>query len=203
MVNHPRTGDRRLDSIAGAVKSSPGKEPPPVHLWNPPDCGPIDMRIGADGTWHYKNSPIGRAALVKLFASVLRRDGDQYYLVTPVEKCGITVEDVPFMAVEMMVEEAAKGRTLRFRTNVDDWVACGPDHPLRFAREPGTGGLRPYLHVRRDLWARLTRPLLYDLVAIGEERVVDGETLFGVVSEGAFFAMAHAHEIANDTGMAL
>ena len=96
-----------------------------MHLWNPPFCGDLDMRIAADGTWYYLKTPIGRPALVKLFASVLKREGDKYFLVTPVEKCGIIVDDAPFLAVELKVEEAPGGRVLHFRTNVDDWVACG------------------------------------------------------------------------------
>lgn len=181
-----------LEAITGVVKRSAGRGPPPVHLWDPPDCGDIDMRIAADGTWFYQRTPIGRAALVKLFASVLRRDGDRYFLVTPVEKCGIAVDDVPFLAVELDVQRRAGGQVLQFRTNVDDWVACGPDHPLRFEPETGTGGLKPYLRVRRELWARVTRALFYDLVALGEEREVDGVRLFGVASGVAFFAMAPA-----------
>src|ERR1700751_3386087 len=118
-----------LEGIAGALKQSGRKGPPPVHLWNPPYCGDIDMRIASDGTWFYQKTPIGRAALVKLFASVLKREGDHYFLVTPVEKCGITVDEVPFLAVELAVEQpdaaaesVSPGRLLRFRTNVDDWV---------------------------------------------------------------------------------
>jgi hypothetical protein len=151
------------------------KGPPPVHLWNPPFCGDLDMRIASDGTWFYMKTPIGRPALVKLFASVLKREDDKYFLVTPVEKCGITVDDAPFMAVEMKIEAATAGRVLHFRTNVDDWVACGADHALRFEPEPDTGGLKPYLHVRRGLWAKVTRALFYDLVELGEERDVAGE----------------------------
>ncbi len=181
-----------LDAITGAVKRAAARGLPPVHLWNPPDCGDIDMRIAADGTWFYRGTPIGRPALVKLFASVLRRDGDKHYLVTPAEKCGITVDDAPFLAVELELERTADGQVLHFRTNVDDWVACGPDHPLRFDPEEGTGGLKPYLHVRAGLWAKVTRALFYDLVDLGEEREIDGERLFGIVSGGAFFAMAHA-----------
>jgi hypothetical protein len=181
-----------LDALAGAAKSAANKGPPPVHLWNPPYCGEIDMRIATDGTWFYQKTPIGRLPLVKLFASVLKREGDRHFLVTPVEKCGITVDDAPFLAVEMLVETEAGGQALKFRTNVDDWVACGPDNPLRFEPEPGTGGLKPYLHVRRDLWAKLTRALFYDLVALGEEREVEGRRMFGVVSQEAFFAMAPA-----------
>ena len=181
-----------LEGIAGAVKSEGRKGPPPVHLWNPPYCGDLDIRIAADGTWYYLKTPIGRPALVRLFASVLKREGDKYFLVTPVEKIGITVDDAPFLAVEMAVEAQAEGRVLNFRTNVDEWVACGPEHALRFEPEPGTGGLKPYLHVRRDLWALVTRALFYDLVELGEERVVEGQRMLGVASGGAFFAMAPA-----------
>src|SRR5579863_7634786 len=181
-----------LDAIVRAAKEIAGKELPPVHLWNPPFCGDIDMRIGGDGTWYYLKTPIGRPALVKLFASVLKREGEKYFLVTPVEKVGIVVDDAPFLAVEMMIEQLPRGRIFQFRTNVDDWVGCGPEHVLRFALEPATGGLKPYLHVRRDLWAKMTRALFYDLVALGEERAVGGKEMFGVSSGGEFYAMAEA-----------
>src|SRR5262249_49455286 len=181
-----------LDAIAAAVKSTGERGPPPVHLWNPPYCGEIDMRIAADGTWFYQKTPIGRPALVKLFASVLKREEDKYFLVTPVEKCGIVVEDAPFLAVELRAEQVEEGQVLHFRTNVDDWVACGREHALRFEPEPDTAGLKPYLHVRRDLWAKLTRALFYDLVELGEERDVEGQRMFGVASAGEFFAMAPA-----------
>jgi uncharacterized protein len=183
---------RGLDAIAGAAKRAGEKGLPPVHLWNPPFCGDLDMRIASDGTWFYLKTPIGRPALVKLFASVLKREGDKYYLVTPVEKCGIVVDDAPFMAVELKVERGEHGQVLAFRTNVDEWVACGADHALRFEPEAETGGLKPYLHVRRDLWAKVTRALFYDLVELGEERDIDGERMFGVVSAGEFFVMAPA-----------
>jgi hypothetical protein len=179
-----------------ATNAAPGgKGLPPVHLWNPPFCGDLDMRIAADGTWYYLKTPIGRPALVRLFASVLKREGDKYFLVTPVEKCGIRVDDVPFLAVELNVEQSPSGQALNFRTNVDDWVACGPDHALRFEPETGTGGLKPYLHVRRDLWARVTRPLFFDLVELGEEREIDGRAMFGVTSLGTFYPMAPAEEV--------
>jgi hypothetical protein len=181
-----------LDALAGAAREAARKGPPPVHLWNPPFCGDLDMRIAADGTWFYLKTPIGRASLVKLFASVLKREADKYYLVTPVEKCGIVVEDAPFLAVELRVNRDGGGQVLHFRTNVDDWVACGRDHALRFEPQSGTGGLKPYLHVRQNLWARITRALFYDLVELGEERDVDGERMFGLVSAGQFFTMARA-----------
>jgi hypothetical protein len=189
------TAERRdsggLDAIAGAAKRAGERGLPPVHLWNPPFCGDLDMRIAADGTWFYLKTPIGRPALVKLFSSVLWREGDKYFLVTPVEKIGITVDDAPFTAVEMR-QEGEGGRSLAFRTNVDEWVTCGPGHALRFEPEPDTGGLKPYLHVRRDLWALVTRALFYDLVELGEERHVDGRRMFGVASGDAFYVMAPA-----------
>ncbi len=185
-----KTGQGGLEAIAAAV---PRKGLPPVERWNPPFCGDIDMRIAADGTWFYQKTPIGRLALVKLFASVLKKEGDKYVLVTPVEKVGITVEDVPFLAVEMNVARQG-GQSLTFRTNVDDLVTAGPEHRLRFEPE-ASGGLRPYLHVRRDLWAKVTRTLFYDLVELGEERAIDGRAMFGVVSEGEFFAMADASAV--------
>jgi hypothetical protein len=197
-----KAGQGGLEGIAAAVTGEKRKGLPPVHLWNPPFCGDIDMRIAADGTWFYQKTPIGRPALVKLFASVLKREGDKYFLVTPVEKVGVMVEDVPFLAVELKVarpeqdalRQVSDRHILSFRTNVDDWVEAGPGHALRFEVE-ATGGLKPYLHVRRDLWAKVTRALFYDLVELGEERVVDGKPMFGVASGGEFFAMAEARAL--------
>jgi len=186
-----KAGQGGLEGIAAGLPRE-NKGPPPVERWNPPFCGDIDMRIAADGTWFYQKTPIGRLTLVKLFASVLRREGDKYFLVTPVEKVGIVVDDAPFLAVEISASDGEAGRVLRFRTNVDDWIAAGPDHALRFETQSETGGLKPYLHVRRDLWAKVTRALFYDLVALGEERDVQGTTMFGVFSQGEFFAMAEA-----------
>lgn len=184
-----------MDGIAAAVRHEGRRGPPPVHLWNPPFCGDLDMRIAADGSWFYLKTPIGRPALVKLFASVLKREGEKYFLVTPVEKVGITVDDAPFMAVEMKIEWDARGQTLYFRTNVDDWVAAGSGHALRFEHDGATGGLKPYIHVRRELWAKVTRALFYDLVERGEERDVNGERMFGVASGGEFFEIAPADRL--------
>jgi hypothetical protein len=189
-----KEGQSGLEAITGALGRA-GKGPLPVELWNPPFCGDLDMRIAADGTWFYLKTPIGRPALVKLFASVLKREGESYFLVTPVEKCGIRVDDAPFLAVELNVERSDAGQVLNFRTNVDDWVACGPQHKLRFEPEAGTGGLKPYLHVRRDLWAKVTRALFFDLVELGEEREIDGTAMFGVSSTGVFFPMALADQM--------
>jgi uncharacterized protein len=182
-----------LEAMLGVAKAAKGL--PPVHLWNPPYCGEIDMRIASDGTWFYQKTPIGRPAMVKLFASILKREDDCYFLVTPVEKCGIVVDDAPFLAVELRIIATDAGPLLRFRTNVDDWIDCGADHRLRFEPEAETGGLKPYLHVRRDLWAKVTRALFFDLFERGEERMIDGTAMFGVASAGEFFAMAPAATI--------
>jgi hypothetical protein len=185
-----------LDGLTAAATeaSAAGHGLPPVHLWNPPFCGDLDIRIAADGTWFYLGTPIGRPALVRLFSTVLKREHEKYYLVTPVEKVGILVDDAPFLAVEMIKDSGAEGPVLRFRTNVGDWVTCDAEHRLRFAKA-ADDGLTPYVHVRADLWAKLTRSLYYDLVDMGEERMVDGRALFGVASGGAFFAMADAEEV--------
>lgn len=200
MAKEGRSHASTLDSITSAAQTSVKKGPPPVHLWNPPYCGEIDMRIATDGTWFYQKTPIGRPALVKLFASVLKREDDRYFLVTPVEKCGIVVDDAPFLAVEMRVTTTDDSgqpmlQTLHFRTNVDDWITCGSEHPLRFDREVGTGGLKPYLLVRRGLWAKVTRALFYDLVELGEERLVDQRRMFGIASQDAFFPIAPADSL--------
>ncbi len=168
--------------------------PPPVERWNPAYCGDIDMRIAADGTWHYMGTPIDRPALVKLFSTVLRKDPERYVLVTPVERVGITVEDVPFLAVEMAVDGDGGGRQIAFRTNVDDLVQAGAEHPLRFERD-AHGGVKPYVQVRGELWARVTRSLALDLVAMAEERQVEGAATFGVMASGIFFPIAPMSEL--------
>ncbi len=195
MAKQGQSTNQSLDQLTAAAKDAAAtKGLPPVHLWNPPFCGDLDMRIAGDGSWYYMGTPIGRPALVRLFSTILKRENDKYFLVTPVEKVGIRVDDAPFMAVEMRKFSAASGLLLQFRTNVDDWVDCDAAHRLRF--EPGeAGGLTPYLHVRADLWAKVTRSLYYELVDMGEERMVDGQIMFGVESGGTFFAMADAEEV--------
>jgi len=188
----PTAPDGALARLAEAAAHGRGSAP--VHLWNPAYCGEIDMRIAADGTWFYGGSPIGRPALVKLFASILRKDPERHVLVTPVERVGIRVDDAPFVAVEMATETPEDGGRLVFRTNVDDVVAVDADHPLRFERG-AAGGLKPYLKVRGDLWALVKRALYYDLVALGETAAHEGEDWFGVRSGGRFFPMARADEI--------
>ena len=168
-----------------------GKSAAPVELWNPPFCGDIDMRIAGDGTWYYMNSPIGRKPLYTLFSKVLRKDGEDYFLVTPVEKCGIRVDDAPFVAIRMAVLGEGQDQSITFETNVDEAVTVDAAHPLRFAVEAGTAGLKPYVLVRRNLEALVVRSLYYDLVAKG---ATEGDW-FGVWSSGLFFPMQRASEI--------
>jgi uncharacterized protein len=184
------------DALRGLGEAATGRlrGQGPAPSWNPPDCGDIDMRIAADGTWFYCGSPIGRAPLVQLFASIMRKDGDRYVLVTPVEKVGITVDDAPFLAVEMDIKNETRQRQLMFRTNVDDVVAVDSEHPLRF-EQGASEGLKPYLRVRGDLWALVKRALFYDLVALGRTEWVANEDWFGVHSSGIFFPMRPAREI--------
>ncbi len=174
---------RGFEAFLAAAK---GDSLPPVERWSPPYCGDIGMAIGADGTWFYQGSPIGRQPLVRLFSRILRRDEDgRYYLVTPVEKVDVAVEDAPFLAVEMQVDGRGPAQKMAFRTNVGDVVVCDRDHPLRFAVEPTTGALKPYVLVRGRLEARLTRALLFDVVELAIET---GEPL-GIWSCGVWFAL--------------
>ncbi|WP_374547792.1 DUF1285 domain-containing protein [Rhodoblastus sp.] len=200
MMNDPAPPEPAAssDPLRGLAAARQARGPAPVHLWNPPYCGEIDMRIARDGTWFYNGTPIGRPALVQLFASVLRKDPERFVLVTPVERVGIAVEDAPFLGVELLREGEGAAQSLRLRTNVDDWVEISEKNPLKFL--PGdSGGLKPYALVRGELWALVKRALFYDLVAWGESRTVKGEDMFGVFSNGAFFAMAPMREIADFT----
>lgn len=188
-----------LENLASAARAARAGENaarklPPVHLWNPPFCGDIGMKIARDGSWFYQGSPIGRLAMVKLFASILRKDADRHVLVTPAEMVSVEVEDAPFLAVEMRREDGPAGGEFIFRTNLDDETRVGPERPLRFERS-AADGIKPYVLVRGDLWALVTRALFLDLVEAGEIRDIKGERLFGVASGGAFFPMAHADEI--------
>ncbi len=174
-----------------------GKGLPPVERWNPAFCGDLDMEIKRDGTWFYMGTPIGRMPLVQLFSTVLRKDQDgETYLVTPVERVRIRVEDAPFIAVEADVSWQADVQVITFRTNVGDVVEAGPEHPLRFVDEPETGGLKPYVLVRGRLEALVARPVMYELVQYGEEIDVDGELMFAVRSHRQIYPIMPAVRLA-------
>jgi uncharacterized protein len=188
------TGLAGVAAEVAAASGAGGRGLPPVHLWTPEHCGEIDIRIASDGAWFHEGAPIGRAALVRLFSTVLRLDPDGYHLVTPVEKLRIRVDDVPFTAVR--VDRA--GEALRFETNVGDVVQAGPDHPLVVRTKEATGTPAPYIHVRRGLTARLTRPVFYELVEMAEPRPVAGEgEELGVWSAGAWFPLGRLPEAAD------
>ncbi|MBA3326517.1 MAG: DUF1285 domain-containing protein [Rhodobacteraceae bacterium] len=197
MANEDHKPDRTpsADSLAAAARAARAKGPPPVHLWNPPYCGDLDIRIARDGTWFYLGTPIGRKPLVRLFSSILKREDARYFLVTPVEKVGIVVDDAPFVAVDFEVEGAGRDQRITFTTQVEDTVAAGPDHPIRVDRDPTTGEPAPYVHVRAGLDALIDRKSFYRLVDLGTEEVVAGERQFGVRSGGAFFPFMPADEL--------
>ena len=178
----------RIQGLDALVAAAKGDRLPPVETWHPPYCGDIGMRIAADGTWYYQNSPIGRVALVKLFSRILRKDSDgRTYLVTPVEKVDVAVADAPFLAVEMQVENpGGRDQRLIFRTNVDDVVTCGESHPLRFVSEAADGGLKPYILVRGRLEALVTRSLYYDLVELAVDGAGAHAGELGIWSGGVF-----------------
>jgi hypothetical protein len=182
-----------LETVMAAARAGRGK--PPVHLWNPAFCGHINMRIAADGTWFYQGTPIGRPALVKLFASVLKYEPEEkrHVLVTPVEKLALDVEDAPFLAVEMR-RDGGDAPRIAFRTNVEDWIMADAEHPLTFERDTD-GGIKPYLLVRHGLRALVSRALMYDLVELGELQNVDGVESLVLTSCGASFVIAKASEM--------
>jgi hypothetical protein len=182
--------------IARAAAETGGRGLPPVERWNPPFCGDIDMEIRADGTWFYMGTPIGRAPLVRLFSTVLRKDEDgKTYLVTPVERVGIRIVDAPFLAVEMNASGEGSAQTLTFRTNVGDVVEAGPEHPLRFVVAGENSELKPYLLIRGRLEALVSRAVMYDLVELGETIEIDGINMFAVRSGGEVFPVMPAAEL--------
>jgi len=184
-MNGQKTVTPSASSLAESIKATKTRGLPPVEKWNPPFCGDIDMEIRRDGTWFYEGTPIGRPGLVKLFASILIREEGRYFLVTPVEKVGIRVEDAPFVAVDFAVSGDGRAQCLTFTTNLDDTAVVGPDMPLRFVRDEVTGEPSPYVGVRRNLEALIDRKSFYRLVDLG----VHHEGWFGVWSGGVFFGI--------------
>ncbi|MFC3939259.1 DUF1285 domain-containing protein [Pseudomonas gingeri NCPPB 3146 = LMG 5327] len=185
-MSEPGKADDLLAQISLIGKGTE-KGLPPVHLWNPDFCGDIDMRIARDGTWYYLGTPIGRKPMVKLFSTILRRDGDDYFLITPVEKVGIKVDDAPFVAVTLEVEGQGETQQLRFTTYVDEQVTAGAEHPIRVLIDPVSQEPTPYVHVRSNLEALIHRNVFYQLVELAVTRQIDGQSWLGVWSGGEFF----------------
>ncbi|MDA8869941.1 DUF1285 domain-containing protein [Rhizobiaceae bacterium] len=195
MSTKPETTSPSLAALVARAAYS-GEGTPPVESWNPEHCGTIDIRIARDGTWFHEGSPIGREKLVRLFSTVLRKDADgRTYLVTPVERMEIEVEDAPFVAVEMAVAGQGDAQVLTFRTNVGDTVEAGPEHVISFSHDGAEGQLKPYVHVRGRLVALLARPVMYELVGLGEEIDIEGTTMFAVRSGGEIFPIMPAAEL--------
>ncbi len=182
------------EQLANAAREASGKGLPPIHLWNPEFCGDIDMRIARDGTWYYEGGAIERQGLVRLFSTILKKEGDKFFLVTPVEKVGITVEDAPFVAVDYDVSGVGEGQILEFETNVGDKVLAGIENPIRVVRDEVTGEPSPYVHVRGGMEALIDRKSFYRLVDIGAER----DSWFGLWSDGMFFPVIPMDELPND-----
>lgn len=184
------------DGLAHAARQvQKSKGPPPVHLWNPPFCGDLDIRIARDGTWFYLGTPIGRFELVKLFSSILRKDGEKYFLVTPVEKVGIKVDDAPFVATDFTLKKIDGVQSIVFETHVGDFSPAGPDNPIRVVRDPVTDEPTPYVHIRRGMEALIDRKSFYRLVEIGEHEHHDGAQWFGINSGGKFFPIIPSSEL--------
>ena len=184
------------DGIASAARAaSKGRGLPPVHLWDPAFCGDLDMRIARDGTWFYLGTPIGRFELVKLFSSILRKDEDKYFLVTPVEKVGITVEDAPFVAVDFTATGEGTEQGLRFETHVGDFSHASAENPIRVVRDPESGEPAPYIHIRAGLEALIDRKSFYRLVDLGSHKNIKDQSWFGVVSSGEFFPIIPSSEL--------
>ena len=183
------------EGLAAAAKTAAKGGLLPVHLWNPPHCGDIGMEIRRDGTWFYQGTPIGRAPMVRLFSTILRKDPDGYVLVTPVEKVSIRVEDVPFIAQDAEVTGEGAAQAITFTTNVGDEATAGPDRPIRAERDAETGEPAPYVLVRAGLEARIDRKTFYRLVEIGEHADHAGEGWFGLRSGGAFFPVIPSAEL--------
>lgn len=186
-----KTVTPNADSLVASIKAAKTRGLPPVDKWDPAFCGDLDMQIKRDGTWFYQGTPIGRPGLVKLFASILKREGDDYFLVTPVEKVGITVEDAPFLAIDFEAEGSGTDQVLTFVTKTDDVTVAGPDAPIRVERDAETGEPSPYVLVRRNLEALIDRKSFYRLVDIGTHH----EGWFGVWSKGEFFGVIPSDEL--------
>ncbi len=189
-----------LMRYAAALEGAQGKKGlPPVERWDPPYCGEMNLIIRRDGLWIHEGTPIGRARLVRLFSTVLKREDEKYFLVTPVEKLGIEVEDAPFLAVLMRTEGEGEARRLTFVTNVGDEMTAGPGHEIEFRVNEKTGEATPYVHVRAGLWALAARAVYYDLVALGETRKTEAGDAFGVMSDGLFFPFAPAASVKSES----
>lgn len=189
-MSNDTTQNSDFSNILSEIGKSQGANKlPPVEQWNPDFCGDMDMVIKRDGSWHYQNSPIGRQRLVKMFSTVLKKEGGDYFLVTPVEKLGITVEDAPFLVTQMTLKQNDEGQVIIFTDNCDNTIFLTQDNPLWVEQDEKTGEPSPYVMVRKNLHALIHRNVFYELVELAEERVIDDQKHLGVVSAGEFYSL--------------
>lgn len=183
------------EGIASIARKLKKKGHPPVHLWDPPFCGDLDMRIARDGTWYYLGTPIGRFELVKLFSSIIRKDEDKYFLVTPTEKVGIKVDDAPFVAVDFSTIGEGSNQTLIFETHVGDKVQLNKENSLRVLIDKNSGEPKPYVHIRSGLEALIDRKSFYRLIEICSTNTKNKKEWFGLWSNKNFFPIILASEL--------
>ena len=197
-MNHKKANTPSAEGIAAAARAAiKSKTSPPVMDWNPPFCGDLDIRIARNGTWYYLGTPIGRFELVKLFSSILKIEDGKYFLVTPVEKVGIKVDDAPFVAVDFNQIEITGEKALKFETQVGDEVIASDKNPIRVVRDAVSDEPAPYIHIRNGLDALIDRKTFYRLIDIGQHKKYENDDWFGIESASAFFPIIKSEELNN------
>ena len=197
-MNYKKANTPSAEGIAAAARAAiKSKTSPPVMDWNPPFCGDLDIRIARNGTWFYLGTPIGRFELVKLFSSILKIEDGKYFLVTPIEKVGIKVDDAPFVAVDFNEIEITGEKALKFETQVGDEVIASDKNPIRVVRDAVSDEPAPYIHIRNGLDALIDRKTFYRLIDIGQHKKYENDDWFGIESASAFFPIIKSEELNN------
>ena len=197
-MNNKKANTPSAEGIAAAARAAiKSKTLPPVMNWNPPFCGDLDIRIARNGTWYYLGTPIGRFELVKLFSSILKIEDGKYFLVTPIEKVGIKVDDAPFVAVDFNEIEVIGEKALKFETQVGDEVIASDKNPIRVVRDAVSDEPAPYIHIRNGLDALIDRKTFYRLIDIGQHKKYKNEDWFGIESASAFFPIIKSEDLNN------
>ena len=197
-MNNKKANTPSAEGIAAAARATiKSKTLPPVMSWNPPFCGDLDIRIARNGTWYYLGTPIGRFELVKLFSSILKIEDGKYFLVTPIEKVGIKVDDAPFVAVDFNEIEITGEKALKFETQVGDEVIASDKNPIRVVRDAVSDEPAPYIHIRNGLDALIDRKTFYRLIDIGQHKKYENDDWFGIESASAFFPIIKSEELNN------
>ena len=190
--------ENKITRLENVIKKIHVKTVAPVHLWNPKYCGDLDIRILRDGSWLYQGSKINRLNLIKLFSSILKRENDKFFLVTPVEKIGIKVDDAPFVIDQLLIEGSGKRQVISFTTQIGEIVNLNKDHPLRIEYKENSTQPCPYVIVRNNLDALIDRKTFYRIVDLGRIKKHGGEPWYGVWSSGIFFPLIRKSDLEND-----